>query len=172
MDNLLGGTVHNKRLSSSGVGVPSCADTVVVAMPGDLTINLLKIRSKRKRREVLQVLYDPDPVHYRRIWLVGFLSYVGYDRYEIYNIIRDNCKWLDFSQRITYYQIGSVLRSKGVKPAGTEELKHSRAAESSSAISSPKAEGFSRNTISGITDYLENWEIDENIGRLRRKVVL
>jgi hypothetical protein len=66
------------------------------------------------RKEVRDVLNDPQAGHNRRVWLAGFLSdAVGLSVSEIVRVIdRYNC-WSNYDREITEKQVRSVVRSSG-----------------------------------------------------------
>jgi hypothetical protein len=72
-----------------------------------------KVKSDRKRNEILRILYDPYPEHFQKVWLVGFLHWVGYDRNEIIGIIKNLNRWVKFDLKVTSYMVDSVLKSYG-----------------------------------------------------------
>jgi hypothetical protein len=89
------------------------------------TITLERIVSKGKRRQILDILQNPHPLHHRRVWLVGFLSYVGYSEMDIRIIVSGLNRWNDFNADYTNYQISSVLGcvGKSIKmPSAASEM--------------------------------------------------
>jgi DNA primase large subunit len=71
---------------------------------------LWRVYSKRKRRELKNILCSGDPSHFERVYLVGFLAgAAGYSYEEILDIIREHNCWVDYDERITAYQVSSVL---------------------------------------------------------------
>lgn len=72
--------------------------------------NLSKIISESKRTECFNVLHSEDPDHYSRLWLVGFLKWVGYTIDEICSIIDKEACWQDYDPRMTWCQVSSVFR--------------------------------------------------------------
>ncbi|CAG0971221.1 hypothetical protein METP1_01253 [Methanosarcinales archaeon] len=73
---------------------------------------LEKILSDRKRDGVLNVLHSVHPTHNQRLWLVGFLDYVGYDLPEILGIIASENRWKGYDRDKTAYQASSVITGK------------------------------------------------------------
>jgi len=71
-----------------------------------------KILSDRKREEVLNVLHSVHPTHKQRLWLVGFLDYVGYNLREILRIIDSENHWKGYDREKTAYQASSVITGK------------------------------------------------------------
>ena len=71
-----------------------------------------KIISNRKREDVLDVLHAVHPSHKQRLWLVGFLDYVGYSLPEILRIIDSENRWKGYDKEKTTYQASSVITRK------------------------------------------------------------
>jgi hypothetical protein len=71
-----------------------------------------KILSDRKREDVLNVLHSIHPMHKQRLWLVGFLDYVGYTLPEILRIIDSENRWKGYDRDKTAYQASSVIAGK------------------------------------------------------------
>ncbi len=72
---------------------------------------LSKIFSLKKQLEAFDILQAPRPTHDERLWLVGFLRYVGYTRHEVFEIIDQHCAWSDYNPTITNYQIATVYNN-------------------------------------------------------------
>lgn len=72
---------------------------------------LEKIKSFEKQQDIYNILHSEHPDHYSRLWMVGFLQYVGYSEPEICDIIDKECSWEDYDARMTYNQVRSVFRS-------------------------------------------------------------
>lgn len=70
------------------------------------------ILSDRKREDVLNVLHSVHPTHKQRLWLVGFLDYVGYNLREILGIIASENRWKGYDKDKTAYQASSVITGK------------------------------------------------------------
>jgi len=77
-----------------------------------IPLYLNKINSDKKAIECAGVLDASHPTHSERLWLVGFLRYVGYTTIEVTDIIHDNCQWSDYNAAITSYQVGTVYHQK------------------------------------------------------------
>lgn len=73
---------------------------------------LNKVNSDKKAIECDEILRACHPTHAQRLWLVGFLKYVGYSMPEVLDIINDHCDWGDFNARITASQVGSVFHQR------------------------------------------------------------
>jgi len=72
---------------------------------------LSRIRSKRKREEILDILNNPHPAHFQKVFLVGFLRYaVGLSCEEVTRFILENAKWRKKDPGITAYQVRSVRK--------------------------------------------------------------
>lgn len=70
------------------------------------------IKSDRKRRKVLKILRDSDPDHNDRLWLAGFLNYIGLNQSGIINVITQFNHWSDYDKGTTRNQVKSVLKGK------------------------------------------------------------
>jgi len=77
-----------------------------------IPLYLNKINSDKKAIECANILEAGHPTHSERLWLVGFLRYVGYTTIEVTDIIHDNCQWSDYNAAITSYQVGTVYHQK------------------------------------------------------------
>ena len=73
---------------------------------------LNKINSDKKAIECANILEAGHPVHAQRLFLAGFLKYVGYSMAEAINIIHDHCHWSDYNERSTAYQVASVFHQR------------------------------------------------------------
>lgn len=88
--------------------VNHAADKTTNINPDNSDLDFIKSREKRKK--VLRILEDPNPPHNDRLWLVGFLNYIGLSEICINNVISQYNKWSDFDRFITKKQIRSVVR--------------------------------------------------------------
>lgn len=70
-----------------------------------------KIKSLKKQEEILKILNDCEPRNEQRLYLVGFLKFVGYTLTEVMKIIRDNNSWLDYREKTTYYFVQNIFKS-------------------------------------------------------------
>ena len=70
--------------------------------------SLEKIWSVRKRKELEDILYNHDPNHEKRKYLVHFLRYAGYEDDVLARIIKEKNKWRDYNEKITWKQIRSL----------------------------------------------------------------
>lgn len=81
---------------------------------------LSKVISYRKRQELLSILKSGSPTRDKRLWLVGFLKYVGYSEIDVCHIIDKTNTWLNYSPEITSNQVHSIFISgHKAKGAGT-----------------------------------------------------
>ncbi len=71
---------------------------------------LSKIRSFDKRTEIFNILHSESPSHYERLWLVGFLRFVGYSFDETCSIIHEENSWVGYDPIMTYNQVRSVFK--------------------------------------------------------------
>lgn len=73
--------------------------------------DLSKVISEDKRTELFNILHSNHPDHYSRLWLVGFLRYVGYTLEQICSIIESESSWEDYDSKATWLHVNSVFRS-------------------------------------------------------------
>lgn len=81
---------------------------------------LSKVRSFEKQQDLFNILHSEHPDHYSRLYLVGFLKYVGYSLEEICNLIDKEASWEGYDRTMTFCQVRSVFKP-GVKDAGTTQ---------------------------------------------------
>lgn len=79
-----------------------------------LPLFLNKVNSDKKAIECANIFEASHPTHSERLWLVGFLKFCGYDMSEVLDIIREQCLWADYDERITSYQVSTVFRQRQV----------------------------------------------------------
>jgi hypothetical protein len=73
---------------------------------------LNKVSSDKKALEVAAILDTCHPTHSERLWLCGFLKYVGYSMDEVTGIISEHCQWSDYSECTTAYQVGTIFHQR------------------------------------------------------------
>lgn len=78
-----------------------------------------KIKSQKKKFEVFDILQAMNPTHHERLWLVGFLKFVGYSSWEVCAIIDDHSAWTDYNAEITSYQVATIFKAKPQKTHST-----------------------------------------------------
>jgi hypothetical protein len=78
---------------------------------------LFKVNSDAMRYKISEILSAVRPTHSERLWLVGFLKYVGYTEREVCNIIHTYAQWIRYDQQITAYQVAFVFKSRYHKSA-------------------------------------------------------
>lgn len=83
---------------------------------------LFKIRNFEKQQDVLNILHGEDPDHYSRLWMAGFLKYVGYSLEEICDIIDGEANWNDYDARKTWCHVQSVFQEQRSNPAISSRL--------------------------------------------------
>lgn len=71
---------------------------------------LHKIQSIKKQLEIFDILQAIRPTHNERLFLSGFLKYVGYSCKETIKIIDEHCEWSDYNQDFTAYQVAKVYK--------------------------------------------------------------
>ncbi len=79
---------------------------------------LSKIKSFEIQQKIYNILHSEDPSHYERLWMVGFLKYVGYTVEEICDIINAEASWIDYDARVTYCQVSSIFRRQYLHKKG------------------------------------------------------
>ena len=75
--------------------------------------SLSRVFSKPTRNSLLKVLKNPTAGHFERVWLVGFLKYVGYSFKDVLSIIHELRSWSDYNREITRTQASSVFHGCG-----------------------------------------------------------
>jgi hypothetical protein len=75
-------------------------------------IYLNKVNSDPKAIACAEILEACRPTHAQRLWLVGFLKFCGYDMSEVLGIIREQCQWADYNERVTAYQVGTIFHQR------------------------------------------------------------
>jgi hypothetical protein len=73
---------------------------------------LNKVNSDKKALECAAILEAGHPTHSERLWLVGFLKFCGYTMPEVLGIIREQCQWADYNDRVTSYQVGTIFHQQ------------------------------------------------------------
>lgn len=72
--------------------------------------DLSRVRSFEKKQELFNTLHSEHPDHYSRLYLVGFLKFVGYSLEEICSIIDTEVSWEDYDRTMTYCQVRSIFK--------------------------------------------------------------
>lgn len=75
---------------------------------------LNNVKSDKKALELAAILEAIHPSHSERLWLCGFLKYVGYSMTEVLDIIHQHNHWSDYNDRTTIYQVGTVFHQRQV----------------------------------------------------------
>jgi hypothetical protein len=73
---------------------------------------LNKVNSDKKAISCAEILDACRPSHSQRLWLVGFLKFCGYTMPEVLDIIREQCQWADYNDRVTSYQVGTIFHQQ------------------------------------------------------------
>lgn len=73
-------------------------------------MDLDKVRADEKRQDILNILHSENPDHYSRLWMVGFLRFVGYGEDEVLDIIDKGNNWKGYDKRVTQRHVSSVFR--------------------------------------------------------------
>ena len=76
-----------------------------------------KIFSIKKQLQVFDILQAIHPTHEERLWMVGFLKYMGYTCEEVIQIIDQHSDWTRYDPEITRYQVGTVFNNHRVPGA-------------------------------------------------------
>lgn len=90
----------------------------ILANDGDIhtetspDVELSKVRSFHKQHELFNILHSEDPDHYSRLYLAGFLKYVGYTLKEICAIIDAEAAWTDYDAKVTWLHVRSLWKGK------------------------------------------------------------
>lgn len=88
-------------------------------------LNLVIYQTKKNR--IRSILENPNPVTINdnsvknaRLWLVGFLFYIGYTELSILNIIKNYNKWEDYKEEETIRQVHWLVNRKSKISKETE----------------------------------------------------
>lgn len=89
-------------------------------------LNLVRYQSKKDRiKEILenpnQVSLTDNAIKNGRMWMVGFLNYIGYSETSILNIIKNYNKWEDYKEEETNRQIHWLINRRHVPKSQTEQ---------------------------------------------------
>jgi len=76
-------------------------------------MSLEKVYKKNMRERINDILENPDPGHYQKLWMVGFLKFCGYTDQEIVDLIMNESAWEKLDERKTFCQVRSVKRRGG-----------------------------------------------------------
>lgn len=104
-------------------------------------MELLKIRSFEKQQEILNILHSEKPDHYSRIYLVGFLHYVGYTQDDILEIIDKEAAWMGYDATKTFNQVRSIINPRNTHHISLQFREEAATAET------PLQRGFVECTI-------------------------
>ena len=93
----------------------------------DNQLDLVRYQTKKNRiREILenpnQVAINDNTIKNGRLWMVGFLNYIGYSEISIQNIIKTYNKWEDYKEEETNRQIHWLINRKNASISKTEQL--------------------------------------------------
>jgi len=86
----------------------------------------VKIMPEKRYNEVIDILQKEEPTHYERLWVVGYLKWLGFGADEVMEIIDNHNNWLDYDRNITWYQICSVFKTKARMPNAIKRKKPQR----------------------------------------------
>jgi hypothetical protein len=75
---------------------------------------LNNVKSDKKALELAAILEAIHPSHSERLWLCGFLKYVGYPMTEVLDIIHQHNHWVDYDEKNTAQQVASVFHQRQV----------------------------------------------------------
>jgi len=77
--------------------------------PTPKKVQLTRVYSEKKRRELYKILHHPNPRHNQRLWLAGFLKFAGYQFEEVEKIIALENSWTNYRPKKTHEQLSSVF---------------------------------------------------------------
>lgn len=94
----------------------------------DNQLNLVKYQTKKDRiRSILenpnQVSANDSSIKNGRLWMVGFLNFIGYSETSIQNIIKNYNKWADYTEEETNRQVHWLINRKRATIVEYEQLK-------------------------------------------------
>jgi len=72
---------------------------------------LTKVLSFDKQTSLFNILHSDNPCHSSRLWLVGFLKFVGYSQEEICDIIHHGASWGNYDANMTSTQVRSLFKN-------------------------------------------------------------
>jgi DNA primase large subunit len=70
------------------------------------------VNSDKKALELAAILEAVHPTHAQRLWLCGFLRFVGYHMDDVSGIIHEHNHWCDYDVRVTSYQVATIFKQK------------------------------------------------------------
>ena len=79
----------------------------------------IKTMTEDMFNEITSILQKSDANHSTRLFLVGYLQWIGFTPEEVMQIIDTNNQWLNFDSGMTWYQVCSVFKIKAGLPRGT-----------------------------------------------------
>jgi len=79
----------------------------------------IKTMTEDRFNEIKNILEKGDATHSERLFLTGYLQWIGFSAEEVMQIIDKNNRWLDFDSGMTWYQVCSVFKIKAGLPRGT-----------------------------------------------------
>jgi hypothetical protein len=79
----------------------------------------IKTMTEDRLNEIKSILQKGEATHNERIWLCGYLHWIGFSAEEVMDIIDKNNQWYDFDSGMTWYQICSIFKIKINMPGGT-----------------------------------------------------
>jgi len=121
----------------------------------------IKLMPEKRYNEVMNILQKEEPTHYERVWLVGYLKWLGFDAEEVMEIIDNHNNWLDYDRNITWYQICSVFKTKTNMPHTMRHKKlHRREKIDLPPLSERQQKELQR---------AANWRADESITQALRE---
>lgn len=78
----------------------------------------IKTMPEDRFTEIMSILQKSDANHSTRLFLAGFLQWIGFSAEEVMIIIDKNNRWHNFDSEMTWYQICSVFKIKAHLPRG------------------------------------------------------
>ena len=98
----------------------------------------IKTMPEDRFNEIMSILQKSDANHSTRLFLTGYLQWIGFTAEEVMQIIDKHNQWLNFDSGMTWYQVCSVFKVKVHLPRGTRRRRARKQELPSLSISQQK----------------------------------
>ena len=79
----------------------------------------IKTMTDDRYTEITSILHKCEATHNERIFLTGYLKWIGFTAEEVMQIIDKNNQWHNYNAGLSWYQICSIYKVKAHLPRGT-----------------------------------------------------